>query len=162
MDPGPDEDLRAPQGNPNPNAGAPVPEADDFLDGVGDAFRLGVLIVAAAVALPFVLAALYFLYRVRRRAVREEEVLESGEQAARRELTQLGEGIRSLDLDTLMPDADAGGLAAYEQALARYDQANELLVGDPTAHRVEQARAAIAAGERDIESARRQLGRTSI
>lgn len=155
VDPGAEEDLRQPAGDSG--AGGPVPEADDFLDPIEDAFRLGVLIVAGAVALPFVLVAIYFLLRVRRSAAREEEVLESGEQAARRGLTGLGEGIHSLDLDTSMPGADRGGLAAYEQALACYDQANELLAGDPSAHRVGQASAAIEAGERHIESARRQL-----
>ena len=48
--------------------------------------------------------------------------------------------------------------AAYEQAIARYDQANELLSGDPTEYRVDQARAAIAAGRRHIEAARERLG----
>ncbi len=157
VDPGPGEDLRAPPGGPG--TGVPAPQADDFLDGIKDAFRLGVLIVAGAVALPFLLGAIYLLLRVRQRATREEEVLESGEQAARRELVGLGDGIRSLDLDTSMPAANRGGLAAYEQALSHYDQANELLTGDdPSAHRVEQARAAIAAGERHIEAARQQLG----
>ena len=157
VDPGPGEDLRGPPGDSG--ADVPAPEAEDFLDDIKDAFRLGVLIVAAAVALPFVLVGIYFLFRVRRHAAREEEVLESGEQAARRELVVLGDGIRSLDLDTSMPTADRGGLTAYEQALSSYDQANELLTGDdPSAHRVEQARAAIAAGERYIEAARQQLG----
>ena len=115
-------------------------------------------IVAAAIALPFVLVALYFLLRVRRHAAREEEVHESAEQAARRELVSLGDGIRSLDIDTSMPGANRAGIAAYEQALASYDQANELLTGDPSEHRVNQARAAIATGERNIAEARRLLG----
>ena len=71
---------------------------------------------------------------------------------------ELGDDIRSLDLDTSMPNAPRAALAEYEQAIARYDQANELLSGDPTEYRVDQARAAIAAGRRHIETARERLG----
>jgi len=46
----------------------------------------------------------------------------------------------------------------YEQAIARYDQANELLEGDPSEYRVQQARAAIGAGRRHIAAARERLG----
>ena len=56
-----------------------------------------------------------------------------------------------------MPGADQAGLADYEQAVAHYEQANELLRGDPTAYRVEQAHAVIAAGERALEAAKRRL-----
>jgi hypothetical protein len=166
VDPGAGEDLRGPVSDPGAGdsdaggsgGGGSAAPVDDAFDGITDAFRLGVLIVAGAVALPFLLGTIYFLLRVRRRAAREEEVQESGEQAVRRGLVALGDGIRSLDLDTSMPGADRRGLAAYEQAIARYDQANELLTGDPSAYRVDQARAAIEAGERHIEAARGQLG----
>jgi hypothetical protein len=166
VDPGVGEDLRGPVADPgagNPGAGdsgsgGSVPAIDDAADGITDAFRLGVLIVAGAIALPFVLGALYFLVWVRRRAAREEEAQESGEQAVRRGLVVLGDGIRALDIDTSMPGADRRGLAEYEQAISRYDQANELLTGDPSPYQVEQARAAVEAGGRHIEAARTQLG----
>ena len=57
---------------------------------------------------------------------------EAGERSADDELVELGDDIRSLDLDTSMPNAPRAALAEYEQAIARYDQANELLSGDPT------------------------------
>jgi hypothetical protein len=135
-----------------------VPNADDFLDDVGDAFKLGVLIVAGAIALPFILGAVLLAARARRRRSREREVHEAGERSADDELVALGDEIRELDLDTSMPNASRAALAEYEQAIARYDQANELLSGDPTEYRVEQARAAIAAGRRHLAAARERLG----
>jgi hypothetical protein len=152
VDPGPAGDAGQAPGS------VPVADADDFLDDIGDAFRLGVIIVAAAIALPFVLGAVLLIARTRRRRAREEEVRESGERGADTELVALGDDIRSLDLDTSMPNAPRAALAEYEEAIARYDQANELLSGDPTEYRVEQARAAIAAGKRHIAAARERLG----
>ncbi len=145
------------------SGGPPAPpgevlDADDFLDDIGDTFRLGVLIVAAAIALPFVLGVVLLLVRLRRRRARDAEVHEAGERSADSDLVTLGDEIRSLDLDTSMPNASRAALAEYEQAIARYDQANELLEGDPTPYRVEQARAAIAAGRRHIAAARERLG----
>jgi hypothetical protein len=150
IDPGPDADP-----GQQPDS---VPDADDFVDDIGDAFKLGVLIVAGAIALPFLLGAVLLAARARRRRAREREVREAGERSAVDELVELGEEIRSLDLDTSMPNASREALAEYEQAIARYDQANELLSGDPTEYRVDQARAAIAAGKRHIAAARERLG----
>ena len=149
-----------PAGDPGPaeGAGDDIPNADDFLDDLGDAFKLGVLIVAAAIALPFILGAVLLAARARRRRAREREVHEAGERSADDELVAFGDGIRELDLDTSMPNASRGALTEYEQAIARYDQANELLSGDPTEYRVEQARAAIAAGRRHLAAARERLG----
>ena len=150
--------------DPGPAADPPlverpdVPDADDFLDDIGDAFRLGVLIVAGAIALPFILGAVLLAARARRRRSREREVQEAGEKSADDELVELGEDIRSLDLDTEMPGASRAALAEYEQAIARYDQANDLLLGDPSEYKIEQARAAIAAGRRHVAAARERLG----
>lgn len=152
VDPGRPTDVQETQ------PGSPVPDADDFLDDVGDAFRLGVLIVALGVALPFVVVAVFLVARARRGRAREAEVRQSHERSAADELVTLGDEIRALDLDTSMPSASRAALAEYEQALARYDQANELLSGEPTAYRVEQARAAIAAGRRHLATARERLG----
>ena len=160
VDPGPDADVnreRTP-GPGGPPSSIDVPDGDDFLDDVGDAFRLGLLIVAAAIALPFVLFALFMIMRVRRNRAREHEVRQAGEKSADRQLVELGDEIRSLDLDTEMPGASRGALTEYEQAIAYYDQANELLEGEPTDYRVQQAVAAIAAGRRHIETARQRLG----
>ena len=152
IDPGPGSDP-----SPVP-AQDDVPDADDFFDDVGDAFKLGVLIVAGAIALPFVLGAVLLAARARRRRAREREVHEAGERSADDELVALGDEIRELDLDTSMPNASRAALTEYEQAIARYDQANELLSGDPTEYRVEQARAAITAGRRHLAAARERLG----
>jgi hypothetical protein len=151
IDPGANGDI---QSQPAPD----VPNADDFLDDIGDAFKLGVLIVAAAIALPFVLGAVLLAARARRRRAREQEMQEAGEQSADDELVALGDEIRELDLDTEMPGASRQALTEYEQAIARYDQANELLSGEPTEYQVEQARAAIAAGRRHLSAARALLG----
>ena len=57
-----------------------------------------------------------------------------------------------------MPGASRQALAEYEQALGSYDQANDLLTGDPSEYQVEQARAAIGAGKRHVAAAREPLG----
>ncbi|HYH57633.1 MAG TPA: hypothetical protein VD790_00235 [Thermoleophilaceae bacterium] len=161
VDPGPSGDLGGPQpgaGPGSPGGPDPVESADDFVDDLGDAFRLGVLIVAAAIALPFVLFAIFLVIRARRRSVDAAEVREVGERTADDELVVLGDEIRELDLDTSMPNASRSALAEYEQAIARYDQANELLEGEPTPYRVQQAQAAIAAGRRHLAAARERLG----
>jgi hypothetical protein len=155
IDPGPAADPQRQAGDP---PAGQVPEADDFLDDVGDAFRLGVLIVAAAIALPFILGALLLAARARRRRAREREVRQAGEKSADDELVELGDAIRALDLDTEMPGASRQALTEYEQAIARYDQANDLLSGQPSEYQVEQARAAIAAGKRHVAAAGAQLG----
>jgi hypothetical protein len=152
IDPGPGAD---PHGQP---VTTPVVDGDDFLDDIGDAFKLGVLIVAGAIALPFILGAVLLAARARQRRSREREVRESGERSADTELVELGEDIRSLDLDTSMPNVSRAALAEYEQAIASYDQANDLLSGDPSEYRVSQARAAITAGKRHIAAARERLG----
>jgi hypothetical protein len=160
VDPGPDADVNRDRTRDTPDApgSTDVPDADDFLDDIGDAFRIGLLIVAAAVALPFVLFALFMIMRVRRSRAREHEVRQAGEKSADRQLVDLGDEIRSLDLDTSMPSAPRAALTEYEQAIASYDQANELLEGEPSDYRVQQALAAIAAGRRHIEAARQRLG----
>lgn len=152
IDPGP-----AGEGEQGPGE-LPMAEADDFLDDFVDTFRLGVLIVAASIALVFVAIVMVLIGRVRRARAREEEVRESGERSADQELVALGDEIRELDLDTSMPDANRAALAEYEQAIARYDQANELLAGEPSAYRIDQARAAIAAGRRHLAATRARLG----
>lgn len=148
VDPGASADISPAEG---------VPVADDFLDGIADAFRLGVLIVAAAVALPFLLVTTILVVRYRRRREREVEVEQWDERTAREQLVGLGDGIRSLDTETSQPGAGRLALLEYEHALTSYDQANDLLLGDPGAYQVEQAQAAIAAGQRHLDAARRLL-----
>ena len=156
IDPGPAADPRVGQ----PVADDRVPDGDDFLDDLGDAFKLGVLIVAGAIALPFILGAVLLAARARRRRPsREREVREAGERSADDELVELGEDIRSLDLDTSMPNASRGGArpstSRRSRATTRRTSSSS---GDPTEYRVEQARAAIAAGRRHIAAARERLG----
>ncbi|MGH2839052.1 MAG: hypothetical protein ACRDJY_11995, partial [Thermoleophilaceae bacterium] len=121
-------------------------------------FKLGVLVVVAAIALPFILGAVLLAARARRRRARAHEVREAAERSADDELVALGDEIRALDLDTEMPDASRQALAEYEQAIARYDQANDLLSGQPSEYQVQQAQAAIAAGRRHVSAARELLG----
>ena len=92
-----------------------------------DTVKLVLLIIAAAVALPFVIGALWIVLRIRRRRRDEAEVLAEERDAFRKEVVALGEQIRELDLDVSMPDADPEGRAEYERALAVYDEANAAL-----------------------------------
>jgi hypothetical protein len=152
-DPGPDADS----GRPGDETSVDLPDAGGFLDDVGDTFRLVGLIVAGAIALPFLLFAIAMVIRFARGRSRAKEVHRHGERTVRDDLVALGDGIRALDLDTSMPDADRAALADYEQAIARYDQANALLEGEPSDYEMEQARAAIDAGRRHIEASQRRL-----
>ncbi len=60
-----------------------------------------------------------------------------------------------LPVETREPPED---LARLDRLLSDADQANELLRGDPTAYRKEQARAVIAAGEQAIEGGEAATG----
>jgi hypothetical protein len=142
------------QGQPGAD---PASDVDDFFDDIIDTFKLGVLIIAIAIALPFILFVVILIARMRQRRARGREVREAGERSADEELVALGDEIRELDLDTSMPNASRGALTEYEQAIRYYDQANELLAGDPTEYRVEQARAAMAAGRRHLAATRERL-----
>jgi hypothetical protein len=77
----------------------------------------------------------------------------------RGKVVALGDQIRDLDLDVEMPDADAdpGGKAEYERALAIYDQANEALTARRTGASIQRARAALAEGRQRMEHARTLL-----
>jgi hypothetical protein len=154
-----------PGGGADVNAGVPaVPSADqgspssDVGDDNGDRFRIGVLIVAAAIALPFLLGALVFVFGVRRRraAAQDREEIDRGD--ARDELVALGEEIEALDLDVEMPNASASGRAAYEQALRLYDRANQLLTkDDPSEVELYEARRSLEEGRARIAAARDAL-----
>jgi hypothetical protein len=123
VDPGAGADVNAPA----PSLPSGAPEPDNTVDEVGDSFRLGVLIVAAAIALPFLLGAIALLlaWRRRREAAQDREQLERGD--ARDELVALGEEIQALDLDVEMPNASLRGRDEYDRALKLYDRANQLL-----------------------------------
>jgi hypothetical protein len=138
VDPGSTADLGGP---------VPASPAADTLDDVGDSFRLGVLIVAGAIALPFLLGAVALLLFWRRRhaAAEDREEITLGD--ARDELVALGEEIRSLDLDVDMPGVSQRGRDDYERALGLYDRANKLLAGrDPSEVELTEARRSIAEG----------------
>jgi hypothetical protein len=149
VDPGTGADLGGP---------VPAAPADDPLGDVGDSFRLGVLIVAAAIALPFLIgaAALLLFLRRRRAATEDREEITFGD--TRDELVALGEEIRSLDLDVDMPGASRRGRDDYERALEFYDRANKLLAGgDPSAVELAEARRSVAEGRASIAAAREDL-----
>jgi hypothetical protein len=125
----------------------------------GTAFHvLGVIIVAASIAIPFLLGAMALLMALRRRraAAEDREELDRGD--ARDELIALGEEIQALDLDVEMPDASPRGREEYERALRLYDRAN-LLLGkdDPGEVELYEARRSLEEGRSRIAAAREAL-----
>jgi hypothetical protein len=157
VDPGADADANA----PSPDAPAiriPAAEPNDVAEDVGDSFRLGVLIVAAAIAVPVLLVAMALLlsWRRRREAAEDREQLDRGD--ARDELIALGEEIQALDLDVEMPDASPRGREEYERALRLYDRANQLLgQGEPSEVELYEARRSLEEGRSRIAAAREAL-----
>ena len=153
VDPGAERDLNA----PSPSAPA-TPSGDQFTDDVGEGVRIGVFIVAAAIALPFLIGTLVFLMALRRRraAVRDREQIDEGD--ARDELVALGEDLQSLDLDVDMPNASPRGREEYERALDLYDRANRLLLkDDPSEVERYEARRSIEEGRKRLAAARDAL-----
>lgn len=156
VDPGASADPAAPGPGPGPSAAAP--NGDELLDDVGDSFRLGVLIVAAAIALPFLLGALGLLVVWRRRRAAAEEREQLTTRDARDELVALGEEIRALDLDVDMPGVSQEARDEYERALSLYDRANQLLAGDdPSDVELAEARRSLEEGRARLEGARAAL-----
>jgi hypothetical protein len=155
VDPGAGADVNAPSpGVPAP--GTPGPE--NSVDEIGDSFRLGVLIVAAAIALPFLLGAiaLFLAWRRRREAAEDREEFDRG--GAREELIALGEEIQALDLDVEMPNASLRGRDEYERALNLYDRANQLLARkDPSEVELYEARRSLEEGRSRLARAREAL-----
>jgi hypothetical protein len=157
VDPGADADANAPS-PALPVVPAPSPQPDDLSDDVGDSFRLGVLIVAAAIAIPFLLGAMALLlaWRRRREAAEDREELDRGD--ARDELIALGEEIQALDLDVDMPNASPRGREEYERALKLYDRANQLLGrDDPSEVELYEARRSLEEGRQRLAAAREAL-----
>jgi hypothetical protein len=157
VDPGAGADVNAPSVDV-PTIRIPDAQPDDVADDVGDSFRLGVLIVAAAIAVPFLLGAMALLlaWRRRREATEDRETIERGD--ARDELVALGEEIQALDLDVEMPDASARGRQEYELALKLYDRANRLLgQRDPSEVELYEARRSLEEGRRRLAAAREAL-----
>lgn len=158
VDPGAGADANAPApGLPTAAGGG---QSNDVGDDIGDSFRLGVLIVAAAIALPFVIGVLVFLAGVRRRraAANDREDLQRGD--ARDELIALGEEIQALDLDVEMPNASPHGRDEYERALKLYDRANQLLTkDDPSEVELYEARRSLEEGRARLDAAREALAR---
>jgi hypothetical protein len=154
VDPGAERDLS----NPPPSLPA-TPRPNQIADDVDEGVRIGVFIVAAAIALPFLIGTIVFLMALRRRrgAVRDRE--EINEDDARGELVALGEELQSLDLDVDMPNASARGREEYERALNLYDRANRLLLkDDPSEVELYEARRSIEEGRERLAAARGALG----
>jgi hypothetical protein len=157
VDPGASADPTPPSA-PSPTAGDPSASGDDFLDDVGDSVRLGVLIAAAAVALPFVLGAfgLLLMWRRRQAAAAEREQLTTRD--TRDELVAFGEEIRALDLDVDMPGVSQTARDEYGRALELYDRANRLLAGDdPSEVELYEARRSVEEGRARLAAAREAL-----
>src|SRR5581483_907247 len=81
---------------------------------------------------------------------------------AQADLTKLGEGIRDLDLDTEMPNADPAGKAAYAKALDCYQGGERRLKNNTDDYGFQRAVEVIAAGLKHLDEAQRcfdQAGR---
>lgn len=153
VDPGADSDLNVP-----PPAAPATPRPDDVGDDIGEGVRIGVLIVAAAIALPFLIGAiaLFMALRRSRSAARTRERLDEGD--ARGELVALGEELQALDIDVDMPNASPRGREEYERALNLYDRANRLLLkDDPSEVELYEARRSIEEGRTRLAAARDAL-----
>ena len=153
VDPGADADLNVP-----PPAAPATPRPDDVGDDIGEGVRIGVLIVAAAIALPFLIGAIALLMALRRRraVAHDRERLDEGD--ARGELVALGEELQALDIDVDMPNASPRGREEYERALNLYDRANRLLLkDDPSEVELYEARRSIEEGRTRLAAARDAL-----
>jgi len=153
VDPGAAADVNAP--SPDTPSPGSTPDPDSSVDKIGDSFRLGILIVAAAIALPFLLGAiaLFLAWRRRHEAAEDSEQLQRG--SARDELIVLGEEIQALDLDVEMPNASLRGRDEYERALKLYDRANQLLAKkDPSEVELYEARRSLEEGRARLTAAR--------
>jgi hypothetical protein len=135
------------------------PDVGKQTDKVLGAVKLAVLLVAGAIALPFLLGALWIGLRMRRRRRDERDSLAQDRNDARDQLVALGDRITELDLDESMPDADPQGRAAYERAVEAYQRADEAMGGPPTRTRLSRAAAALAQGRASMEEAGRLLER---
>ncbi len=155
VDPGASGDLGAGRTQSAPPTA--LPDLNEATDSVTDTVKLVLLIIGAAVALPFVIGAGWIVLRIRRRRRDEAEVLAEERDAFRKEVVALGEQIRELDLDVSMPDADPEGRAEYERALAVYDEANAALTMRRSPASLQRARAAIQEGNQRMANAKRLL-----
>ena len=155
VDPGASGDLGA--GGTRSAPPSALPDLDETTDSIADTVKLVLLIIAAAVALPFVIGAVWILLRIRRGRRAEAEVLAEERDAFRKEVVALGDQIRELDLDVSMPDADPAGRAAYERALAVYDEANAALTMRRSPASLQRARAALQEGQERMAEAKRLL-----
>ncbi|HEX6653207.1 MAG TPA: hypothetical protein VF072_10720 [Thermoleophilaceae bacterium] len=154
VDPGAERDLNAP-----PPSAPATPSADDVGDDISSGVRIGLFIVAGAIALPFLIGTIVFLMALRRRraAAHDREQIDEGD--ARHALVALGEDIQSLDLDVDMPNASARGRDEYRRALDLYDRANRLLLkDDPSEVELYEARRSIEEGRKRLTAARNALG----
>jgi hypothetical protein len=157
VDPGADADVNAPSID-LPAIRIPATQPNDVAEDVGEGVRLGVIVVAASIAIPFLLGAMAMLMALRRRraAAEDREELDRGD--ARDELIALGEEIQALDLDVEMPDASSLGREEYERALRLYDRANKLLgQRDPSEVELYEARRSPEEGRARIAAAREAL-----
>jgi len=155
VDPGASGDLGA--GGTRSAPPDALPDLNEATDSVVDTIKLVLLVIAAAVALPFVIGAGWIVLRIRRRRRDEAEVLAEERDAFRAEVVALGDQIRELDLDVSMPDADPEGRAEYERALAVYDDANAALTMRRSPASLQRARAAIQEGNQRMANAKRLL-----
>jgi len=117
-------------------------------------------IIAAAIALPFVIWALVVTRRRWRSRAETRATLSDDLADAREQLVALGDDIRDLDIDVSMPSADPSGKRDYASALDQYQRAERLLGETATVHRVAQASAALAEGRRLMDAARNRLTST--
>ena len=154
VDPGPGADLN--QGSRTP-PNFQVPDLTHSVDEAFDTARLIGLIVAIAVALPFVAVTILLFVRYRRRRKEAKEEFGDDRTDARNQLIALGDEIRALEIDASMPGVTANTVADYEAAVSQYDRANTALEAADSPHRLAEANAAIAEGMRRIEAIKTRL-----
>ena len=154
-----DNVLEQAQGGGAGPPGTPAIQVDDPSDEILGTFRLAALVVAAAIALPFLIGAFFVFRWFRARNADASEAVEDRRRAAHDRLMALGDDIRLLDLDATMPGADRAGVEAYNAAVASYDRADDALPQAATGRRVGLVEGWLGDGERQMQAAKRAFGR---
>lgn len=151
------EQAQGGNGVDQPSPGAPV--IDDPSDEILGTFRLAALLIAAAIALPFLIGAFFVWRWFRARNTDATEAVEDRRREANERLLALGDDIRLLDLDATMPAADRRGVDAYNAAVAAYDKADDALPGATTGRRVGMVENWLSEGEGRMQAAKKAFGR---
>lgn len=158
VDPGPGGDLAAREPAALDDGGI-----GDLTDGIRLWITIGVVVVVAAIVLPFLIPAALAARHVLRLRRRWTERRALHRRDARDELIALGDEIRALDIDVSLPGADERGRDEYARALELYDRANRALSGDEVSEtEMFEAQRALDEARKRIEAARTLLAETPV